>query len=93
MAGAVLAVWTRVEQAVEALTGTSQYRLQIIRVKTSDGRKIVGCVIPGQCVRRVSQLLASLSHCDSDETKTTDFVHSVATTATTTPTSDEFVIS
>lgn len=61
LAGAVLAVWSRVEQALATLKGSSQYRLQIIRVKTNDNRKIIGCVIPSQCLRQIDELLISLS--------------------------------
>jgi hypothetical protein len=61
LAGAVLAVWSRVEQALATLKGSSQYRLQIIRVKTNDNRKIIGCVIPSQCLRQIDELLVSLS--------------------------------
>jgi hypothetical protein len=61
LAGSVLTVWSRVENAVASLTGYAQFRLQIIRVKTSDDRKIIGCVIPSFCLNQISSLLQSMS--------------------------------
>lgn len=60
LAGSVLTVWTKVENVLCHLTGSSQFRLQIIRVKTSDN-KIVGCVIPTMCLKQVDALLSSMS--------------------------------
>jgi len=61
LAGSVLTVWTRVENLLSTLTGSSQFRLQIIRVKTDDDQKIVGCVIPTRCLRQTDALLNSIS--------------------------------
>jgi hypothetical protein len=61
LAGSVLTVWTRVENVVCNIIGCSTYRLQIIRVKTNDNQKIVGCVIPLHCVQQVDALLNSIS--------------------------------
>ena len=61
LAGSVLTVWTRVENVLCSLTGYSQFRLQIIRVKTSDDQKIIGCVIPTTCLSQINSLLSSMS--------------------------------
>lgn len=61
LAGSVLTVWTRVENLLSSLTGASQFRLQIIRVKTDDNQKIVGCVIPSACLKQSDALLSSMS--------------------------------
>jgi hypothetical protein len=72
LAGSVLTVWSRVESLVAQLlsphhhhsssgSNSSQYRLQIIRVKTNDGQKIVGCVIPNRCMRQIDELLCAMS--------------------------------
>ena len=61
LAGSVLTVWTKVENLLSTLTGSSQFRLQIIRVKTDDNQKIVGCVIPTMCLKQIDVLLNSMS--------------------------------
>jgi hypothetical protein len=82
LAGSVLTVWTKVENVLCSLTGSSQFRLQIIRVKTNDNQKIVGCVIPSNCLKQIDSLLLSMS--------TNSYVHNhLSTTTTTTTTSNE----
>lgn len=49
------------ENLLSSLTGSSQFRLQIIRVKTDDNQKIVGCVIPTMCLKQTDALLNSMS--------------------------------
>jgi hypothetical protein len=63
LAGSVLTVWSKVESLVSTLLTNSshQYRLQIIRVKTNDNQKIVGCVIPNRCLRQIDSLLSAMS--------------------------------
>ena len=61
LAGSVLTVWSKVESVLSSLTGYSQFRLQIIRVKTNDDNKIVGCVIPTMCLKQINALLLSMS--------------------------------
>ena len=61
LAGSVLTVWTKVENVLSTLTGSSQFRLQIIRAKSDDNHKIVGCVIPNMCLKHIDSLLASMS--------------------------------
>jgi hypothetical protein len=61
LAGSVLTVWTKVETTLSNLTCSNQFRLQIIRVKTDDNQKIVGCVIPSMCLKQIDVLLCSMS--------------------------------
>ena len=61
LAGSVLTVWSKVETTLSSLTCSNQFRLQIIRVKTDDNQKIVGCVIPSMCLKQIDTLLCSMS--------------------------------
>jgi hypothetical protein len=62
LAGSVLTVWSKVEGLLsQLLTNSNQYRLQIIRVRTNDNQKIVGCVIPNSCLKQIDNLLNSMS--------------------------------
>ena len=54
-------MWSKVETTLSNLTCSNQFRLQIIRVKTDDNQKIVGCVIPGMCLKQIDLLLCSMS--------------------------------
>uniref|UniRef100_A0A182JSX3 Uncharacterized protein n=1 Tax=Anopheles christyi TaxID=43041 RepID=A0A182JSX3_9DIPT len=58
LSGSVLAVWARVENSLAARIG-SQSRLQVIRLKTKEGAKIVGTLIPKNCVEQLVKDLAS----------------------------------
>ncbi|XP_055677272.1 protein strawberry notch isoform X2 [Lutzomyia longipalpis] len=49
LAGSVLAVWSRVENVLAARTGANN-KMQVIRMKTKEGQKIVGTLIPKNCV-------------------------------------------
>lgn len=44
-----MAVWQRVENQLSARL-SSNNRMQVIRLKTSDGNKIVGILVPKLCV-------------------------------------------
>ena len=70
LAGSVLNVWSKVETALSTLINQPQFRLQIIRVKTNDDRKIIGCVIPNHCLNQINSLLETMSkqnsNCDND---------------------------
>lgn len=48
LSGSVLAVWQRVENQLSARL-SSNNRMQVIRLKTSDGNKIVGILVPKLC--------------------------------------------
>ncbi|XP_033106929.1 protein strawberry notch homolog 1-like [Anneissia japonica] len=49
LSGSVLSVWSKVEEILAAGPGP-QSKMQILRLKTDDGAKIVGCLIPRHCV-------------------------------------------
>ncbi|XP_058128466.1 protein strawberry notch [Anopheles coustani] len=58
LSGSVLAVWARVENSLASRIG-SQSRMQVIRLKTKEGAKIVGTLIPKNCVEQLVKDLAS----------------------------------
>lgn len=49
LSGSVLSVWSRVENTLQARGGTNN-KMQVIRMKTGEGNKIVGTLIPKNCV-------------------------------------------
>ncbi|XP_072934130.1 protein strawberry notch [Epargyreus clarus] len=57
LAGSVLAVWARVEAALAARG--AHHKMQVVRIKTDDGLKIVGTVIPKNCVETLKAELSS----------------------------------
>ena len=42
LSGSVLSVWTKVESVLASLPGGNATRMQIIRLRTDDGKRIVG---------------------------------------------------
>ena len=42
LSGSVLSVWTKVESVLASIPGGIASRMQIIRLRTEDGKKIVG---------------------------------------------------
>lgn len=42
LAGSVLSVWGKVESVLAAMPGGSSSKMQIIRLRTEDGQRIVG---------------------------------------------------
>ncbi|KFB44782.1 AGAP011199-PA-like protein [Anopheles sinensis] len=58
LSGSVLAVWARVENSLASRIG-SQSRMQVIRLKTKEGAKIVGTLIPKNCVEQLVKDLSS----------------------------------
>ncbi|XP_045770703.1 protein strawberry notch-like isoform X1 [Maniola jurtina] len=56
LAGSLLAVWARVEHALAA---RSAGKMQVVRLKTDDGLKIVGTLIPKNCVETLKETLSS----------------------------------
>ncbi|XP_048582469.1 protein strawberry notch homolog 1-like [Nematostella vectensis] len=57
LSGSVLSVWSKVEAVLAGQPGNSS-KMQIIRCKRSDGKKIVGCLIPSNCVAALSRTLS-----------------------------------
>lgn len=57
LAGSVLSVWTRVEQVLAMRNANN--KMQVIRMKTTEGEKIVGTLIPKSCHELLLQDLKS----------------------------------
>uniref|UniRef100_A0A1A9VB05 Helicase C-terminal domain-containing protein n=1 Tax=Glossina austeni TaxID=7395 RepID=A0A1A9VB05_GLOAU len=57
LAGSVLSVWTRVEQILAMRNANN--KMQVIRMKTTEGEKIVGTLIPKSCHELLLQDLKS----------------------------------
>ena len=70
LSGSVLAVWQRVENQLAARV-SSNNRMQVIRLKTSDGNKIVGILVPKVCV---DSLIADLKR-DAEKVEEKTFTH------------------
>ena len=66
----MLAVWQRVENQLAARV-SSNNRMQVIRLKTSDGNKIVGILVPKVCV---DSLIADLKR-DAEKVEEKTFTH------------------
>lgn len=50
LSGSVLGVWQRVESILSLKMGHHHNKMQVIRLKTKEGQKIVGTLIPKPCV-------------------------------------------
>lgn len=59
LSGSVLAVWSRVENILARYGGHGNNKMQVIRLKTTEGKKIVGTLIPKNCVDIIRQDLSS----------------------------------
>ncbi|KXJ14796.1 protein strawberry notch homolog 1 [Exaiptasia diaphana] len=57
LSGSVLSVWSKVESVLAGQPGHNS-KVQIIRCKRSDGGKIVGCLIPSNCVPALARALS-----------------------------------
>ncbi|ESO95520.1 hypothetical protein LOTGIDRAFT_117101, partial [Lottia gigantea] len=58
LSGSVLSVWSKVESVLAAMPGGTSSKMQIIRLRTEDGQKIVGNLIPGNCVKPLINILS-----------------------------------
>lgn len=58
LSGTVLSVWARVENILTACVGHTN-KMQVIRLRTANGKKIVGTVIPKNCLHALVQSLSS----------------------------------
>lgn len=59
LAGSVLSVWSRVENILAMKCSASNNKMQVIRLKTTEGIKIVGTLIPKNCVDALVEDLKS----------------------------------
>ncbi|KAI8441851.1 hypothetical protein MSG28_005535 [Choristoneura fumiferana] len=57
LSGSVLAVWARVEGVLAQRSQLN--KMQVVRIKTDEGLKIVGTMIPKNCVEPLKETLAS----------------------------------
>uniref|UniRef100_A0A8C8MKJ3 Protein strawberry notch homolog 1 n=1 Tax=Oncorhynchus tshawytscha TaxID=74940 RepID=A0A8C8MKJ3_ONCTS len=58
LCGSVLSVWTKVEGVLASVSGTN-VKMQIVRLRTEDGQRIVGLIIPANCVSPLTNILSS----------------------------------
>ncbi|MBN3311471.1 SBNO1 protein, partial [Atractosteus spatula] len=58
LCGSVLSVWTKVEGVLASVSGTN-VKMQIVRLRTEDGQRIVGLIIPANCVAPLINILSS----------------------------------
>ncbi|XP_030075420.1 protein strawberry notch homolog 1 isoform X2 [Microcaecilia unicolor] len=58
LCGSVLSVWTKVEGVLASVSGTN-VKMQIVRLRTDDGQRIVGLIIPAACVSPLVNLLST----------------------------------
>ncbi|XP_062869793.1 protein strawberry notch homolog 1 isoform X2 [Trichomycterus rosablanca] len=58
LCGSVLSVWTKVEGVLASVSG-SNMKMQIVRLRTEDGQRIVGLIIPANCVAPLTNILSS----------------------------------
>ncbi|XP_068191150.1 protein strawberry notch homolog 1 isoform X2 [Antennarius striatus] len=63
LCGSVLSVWNEVELVLTPISGTN-VKVQIVRLRTEDGQRIVGLIIPANCV---SALINKLSTSDQSQ--------------------------
>ncbi|XP_014249419.1 protein strawberry notch-like [Cimex lectularius] len=66
LSGSILSVWTRIESVLAAKTGHNT-KMQVIRLRTAEGVKIVGTLIPKSCVETLQEALASDAEKVSEE--------------------------
>ncbi|XP_008559956.1 protein strawberry notch isoform X4 [Microplitis demolitor] len=58
LAGSVLSVWSRVESTLAARSGQNS-KMQVLRLRTDDGLKIVGTLIPKSCLDPLVEALSA----------------------------------
>ncbi|XP_072310428.1 protein strawberry notch homolog 1 [Eucyclogobius newberryi] len=63
LCGSVLSVWNELEEVLTPVSGTN-VKVQIVRLRTEDGQRIVGLLIPANCV---SPLINKLSTSDQSQ--------------------------
>nr|XP_053635221.1 LOW QUALITY PROTEIN: protein strawberry notch homolog 1-like [Cherax quadricarinatus] len=73
LCGLVLNVWARVEDVLSCAPQThSSPKMQVVRLKTSDGIKLVGTLIPNNLVSRLCEVMEQESTESFEETFTDD---------------------
>ncbi|KAM9337822.1 protein strawberry notch homolog 1 [Symphorus nematophorus] len=62
LCGSVLSVWNEVESVLSPVSGTN-VKVQIVRLRTEDGQRIVGLIIPANCVSALINKLSTSDQC------------------------------
>ncbi|XP_040053264.2 protein strawberry notch homolog 1 isoform X1 [Gasterosteus aculeatus] len=62
LCGSVLSVWNELEEVLTPVSGTN-VKVQIVRLRTEDGQRIVGLIIPANCVSPLSNKLSTSDQC------------------------------
>ncbi|MPC21019.1 Protein strawberry notch 1 [Portunus trituberculatus] len=57
LCGLVLNVWARVEDVLASAPHSAATKMQVVRLKTSDGIKLVGTLIPNNLVERLCMVM------------------------------------
>ncbi|KAI8502854.1 Protein strawberry notch 2 [Branchiostoma belcheri] len=57
LSGSVLQVWSKVESVLVSMPG-SQSKMQVVRIKTQQGKKVVGTLIPSNCIPALVNVLS-----------------------------------
>ncbi|XP_077510663.1 protein strawberry notch homolog 1-like isoform X3 [Amblyomma americanum] len=69
LSGSVLAVWAKVESVLSSIHGhSSSSKLQVVRLKTEDNLRIVGTIIPSNCVAPLVNVLSQDAEKTNSET-------------------------
>ncbi|XP_069134859.1 protein strawberry notch homolog 1-like isoform X2 [Argopecten irradians] len=58
LSGSVLSVWSKVEGVLASMPGGANSKMQIIRLRTDSGQRIVGSLIPNNCVLPLCNILS-----------------------------------
>ncbi|XP_070599433.1 protein strawberry notch homolog 1-like [Erythrolamprus reginae] len=58
LCGLVLSIWTKVEGVLASVNGTN-VKMQIVCLRTEDGQRIVGLIIPANCASPLVNLLST----------------------------------
>uniref|UniRef100_A0A7N8YF26 Protein strawberry notch homolog 1 n=1 Tax=Mastacembelus armatus TaxID=205130 RepID=A0A7N8YF26_9TELE len=62
LCGSVLSVWNELEEVLTPVSGTN-VKVQIVRLRTEDGQRIVGLIIPANCVSPLMNKLSTSDQC------------------------------
>lgn len=69
LSGSVLAVWAKVESVLSSVHGHhNSSKLQVVRLKTEDNLRIVGTIIPSNCVAPLVNVLSQDAEKTNSET-------------------------
>ncbi|CAL1287186.1 unnamed protein product [Larinioides sclopetarius] len=69
LSGAVLSVWTKIENIMSSHHGAHNAKLQVVRLKFEESSRVVGCLIPANTVETLKSTLAE----DATETDEKEF--------------------